>query len=260
MTEDAAERPPTADAADDRPSGDEITAETPVVAAVDRANTDSPATDSAPVESAPVESAPTKARRRGRPKAAAKNLTPRQRRIKSAVEWLVVVAVALVVALGIRQFLFQPFWIPSGSMEDTLNVGDRVLVNKAAYRFHEVRRGDVVVFEQPDSWPLAPDVKDLIKRVVAIEGDEVTIRDCAVWLNGGKLIEPYVDDKCTEPATDVVDPDGDGAFTVPQDMLFVMGDNRTGSTDSRFNGFVPEDDVVGRAFVVIWPRSNWSWL
>jgi len=187
-------------------------------------------------------------------------VSARKRRIRSAVEWLVVVAVALVVAIGIRQYLLQPFWIPSGSMEDTLSVGDRVLVNKAAYRFHDIRRGDVVVFEQPKAWPLAPEVKDLIKRVIAIEGDEVTIRDCSVWLNGGKLIEPYTDGKCTEPATDVLDPDGNGSFTVPADMLFVMGDNRTGSTDSRFNGFVPEDDVVGRAFVVIWPRSNWRWL
>lgn len=183
-----------------------------------------------------------------------------QRRVRSLVEWLVVVAVALVVAFGIRQFLLQPFWIPSGSMEDTLDIGDRVLVNKAAYRFHDVRRGDVVVFEQPDSWPLSPEVKDLIKRVVAIGGDQVSIHDCSVWLNGNKMSEPYTDGKCTEPATEVLDPDGDGSFTVPAKMLFVMGDNRTGSTDSRFNGFVPESDVLGRAFVVIWPKSHWRWL
>lgn len=184
----------------------------------------------------------------------------RKKRIKSAVEWIAVIAVALVVALGIRQFLLQPFWIPSGSMEDTLDIGDRVLVNKAAYHFHGIRRGDVVVFEQPKSWPLSPDVKDLIKRVIAISGDEVEIHDCSVWLNGDKLAEPYTDGKCTEPATEVLDPDGDGKFTVPTDMLFVMGDNRTGSTDSRFNGFVPKGDVLGRAFVVIWPRSHWRWL
>lgn len=194
------------------------------------------------------------------PSTASAAAAKKRRRIKSAVEWLVVIAVALVVALGIRQFLLQPFWIPSGSMEDTLDVGDRVLVNKAAYRFHGIRRGDVVVFEQPKSWPLSPDVKDLIKRVIAIGGDTVAIRDCSVWLNGNKLLEPYTDGKCTEPATEVLDPDGDGTFTVPNGMLFVMGDNRTGSTDSRFNGFVPKGDVVGRAFVVIWPRSHWRWL
>ncbi|CAB4696056.1 MAG: signal peptidase I [Actinobacteria bacterium] len=182
------------------------------------------------------------------------------KKVKSLIEWVVVIVVALVVALGIRQFVFQPFWIPSGSMEDTLDIGDRVLVNKAAYRFHGVRHGDVVVFEQPDSWPLAESVKDLIKRVIAIPGDEVFIHDCSVWLNGGKLIESYTDGKCTEPAEAVLDPDGDGKFVVPDKMLFVMGDNRTGSTDGRFNGFVPKSDVVGRAFVVIWPRKHWGWL
>jgi len=182
------------------------------------------------------------------------------KKVKSLIEWLVVIVVALVVALGIRQFVFQPFWIPSGSMEDTLGIGDRVLVNKAAYRFHGIRHGDVVVFEQPESWPLAESVKDLIKRVIAIPGDEVFIHDCSVWLNGGKLIESYTDGKCTEPAEAVLDPDGDGKFVVPDKMLFVMGDNRTGSTDGRFNGFVPKSDVVGRAFVVIWPRKHWGWL
>ncbi|CAB4827162.1 MAG: signal peptidase I [Actinobacteria bacterium] len=182
------------------------------------------------------------------------------KKVKSLIEWVVVIVVALVVALGIRQFVFQPFWIPSGSMEDTLGIGDRVLVNKAAYRFHGIRHGDVVVFEQPESWPLAESVKDLIKRVIAIPGDEVFIHDCSVWLNGGKLIESYTDGKCTEPAEAVLDPDGDGRFVVPDRMLFVMGDNRTGSTDGRFNGFVPKSDVVGRAFVVIWPRKHWGWL
>lgn len=182
------------------------------------------------------------------------------KRVKSIVEWLVVIGVALVVALGIRQFVFQPFWIPSGSMEDTLDIGDRVLVNKASYRFHDIRHGDVVVFKQPSTWPLGESVKDLIKRVIALPGDEVYIHDCSVWLNGNKLVEPYTDGKCTEPAESVLDADGDGKFVVPAKMLFVMGDNRTGSTDSRYNGFVPKKDVLGRAFVVIWPRKHWGWL
>ena len=89
----------------------------------------------------------------------------KKRRTKGLVEWVVVIAVALIVALGVRQFLLQPFWIPSGSMEDTLGVGDRVLVNKASYRFHGIRHGDVVVFRQPDSWPLSEKVKHLITRM-----------------------------------------------------------------------------------------------
>lgn len=193
--------------------------------------------------------------------------TRRQRRtrrrskgMRAAVEWVAVIVVALLVALGIRQFLFQPFWIPTGSMENTLVAGDRVLVNKAAYRFHDIRRGDVVVFKRPDNWAVEQTVKDLIKRVIGIPGDEVTIRDCSVYVDGRRLVEPYVDDRCTEPASEVVDPDGDGTFSVPDGMVFVMGDNRTGSSDSRVNGFVPEDDVVGRAFVVMWPLKHWRWL
>lgn len=184
----------------------------------------------------------------------------RPKGVRAVVEWVAVIAVALLVALGIRQFLFQPFWIPTGSMESTLVAGDRVLVNKAAYRFHDIRRGDIVVFKRPDNWAVEQTVKDLIKRVIGIPGDNVTIRDCSVYIDGRRLVEPYVDERCTEPASEVLDPDGDGTFTVPEDVVFVMGDNRTGSSDSRVNGFVPQDDVVGRAFVLIWPLTHWRWL
>jgi signal peptidase I len=182
------------------------------------------------------------------------------RSLRSLIEWGVVIAIALLVALGVRTWVFQPFWIPSGSMENTLEVGDRVLVNKLSYRLHDFNRGDVVVFEQPDSWLLDDDIKDLIKRVIGLPGEEIRIADCAVYIDGRRLVEPYTQGRCTDPAYPVVDPDGDGAFVVPEDMLFVMGDNRTGSQDSRVHGFVPEGNVVGRAFVVIWPQGNWKWL
>jgi len=180
--------------------------------------------------------------------------------LRSLLEWGLVIAVALVVALLIRRWMFQPFWIPSGSMEDTLEVGDRVLVNKLSYHLHDFNRGDVVVFEQPDTWLLGDDIKDLIKRVIGLPGESVHIEECSVFIDGRKLVEPYTDEKCTEPPEPLVDPDGDGTVVVPDDMLFVMGDNRTGSQDSRYHGFVPQSDVVGRAFVIIWPKGNWSWL
>jgi signal peptidase I len=176
------------------------------------------------------------------------------------LEWGAVVLVALLAALGIRQWVFQPFWIPSGSMENTLDIGDRVLVNKLSYHLHPIHRGDVIVFSLPRSWNLGASVKDLIKRVIAVPGDTVYIHDCSVWVNDKKLNEPYTEGRCTEPATAVLDPTGSGRFTVPAKELFVMGDNRTGSSDSRFNGYVPESDVVGRAFVLIWPVGRWRWL
>jgi len=180
--------------------------------------------------------------------------------LRSAIEWAIVIGVALLVALGIRHWVFQPFWIPSGSMEDTLVVGDRVLVNKLSYHLHDIHRGDVVVFEHPANWELDDEVKDLIKRVIGLPGDTVKIEHCNVFIDGKQLIEPYTDGQCTEPASGVVDPDGDGQFVVPDDVVFVMGDNRGGSQDSRVHGYVPEDDIVGRAFVVIWPIGNWRWL
>jgi signal peptidase I len=182
------------------------------------------------------------------------------KRISRAVrEWILVIGGALVVALLIRTFLFQAYEIPSPSMVDTLNVGDRVLVNKLSYKFHDVHRGDVVVFKRP---PGEPDtkIKDLIKRVIGLPGERLAFKDCSVFVDGKKLDEPYVDDQCTDPPQATVDPDGDGSIAIPDGMLFVMGDNRGGSFDSRYFGPITEHSVVGRAFVIMWPIGDWSWL
>ena len=182
------------------------------------------------------------------------------RKVGRAVrEWILVIGGALVVALLIRTFLFQAYEIPSPSMVDTLNVGDRVLVNKLAYKVHDVHRGDVVVFKRPPGEP-DPQIKDLIKRVIGLQGETLVFRDCRVFVDGKALVEPYVDDQCTDPPQDTVDPDGDGSVTVPDGMLFVMGDNRGGSFDSRYFGPITESSVVGRAFVIMWPIGDWAWL
>jgi signal peptidase I len=183
-----------------------------------------------------------------------------QRKVGRAVrEWILVIGGALVVALLIRTFLFQAYEIPSPSMVDTLNVGDRVLVNKLSYKLHDVHRGDVVVFKRPPGEP-DPQIKDLIKRVIGLPGETLVFRDCRVFVDGKALVEPYVDDQCTDPPQDSVDPDGDGSVTVPDEMLFVMGDNRGGSFDSRYFGPITESSVVGRAFVIMWPIGDWAWL
>ena len=163
------------------------------------------------------------------------------------------------MALLIRTFLFQAYEIPSPSMVNTLNVGDRVLVNKLAYKFHDIHRGDVVVFKRPPGEP-DPKIKDLIKRVIGLPGETLVFKDCSVFIGGKKLDEPYVDQQCTDPPQTVVDPDGDGSITVPDGMLFVMGDNRGGSFDSRYFGAITEHSVVGRAFVIMWPVGDWAWL
>jgi signal peptidase I len=184
----------------------------------------------------------------------------RPRKVGRAVrEWVLVIGGALVVALLIRTFLFQAYEIPSPSMVDTLKVGDRVLVNKLSYKLHDIHRGDVVVFKRPPGEP-DPAIKDLIKRVVGLPGETLTFKDCQVFVGGKALVEPYADGQCTDPPQSNIDPDGDGIITVPSKMLFVMGDNRGGSFDSRYFGPITESSVVGRAFVIMWPIGDWAWL
>lgn len=178
-------------------------------------------------------------------------------------EWGLVIGIALLVAVVIRTFAIAPFYIPSDSMFDTLSTDDRILVNKLSYRLHDVHRGDVVVFEKPPGVNFgSDDVEDLIKRVIGVPGDVLAFRDCSVFVNGQRLQEPYTDGECTDPVGPSVDTDGDGEVVVPAESYFVMGDNRrpNQSFDSRYWGFVDDDLIVGRAFVVIWPKGNWRWL
>ena len=184
---------------------------------------------------------------------------------RSVIEWIAVIGGALIVALIIKTFLIQAFYIPSGSMETTLDIGDRVLVNKLSYRVHDVNRGDLVVFEanegagdcgQPVSDAAASasesGIKDLIKRVIGLPGDTINCKGGVLYRNGNPVKEPYLDPGTkTESCT---------RTTVPQGELFVMGDNRENSQDSRVFGPIERSDVVGRAFVRIWPLNHTGWL
>jgi signal peptidase I len=171
----------------------------------------------------------------------------------------------------IKTFLVQPFWIPSESMLDTIHVNDRVMVNKLAYRLGEPERGDVVVFRDPGQPEIEESIPeavirsvleavgirvrgrdDLIKRVVGLPGETVTISDNQVHIDGAALSEPYVFDGANMS--------DDGPFTVGEDEVFVMGDNRQFSLDSRRFGNISYEAVVGRAFVIIWPISNFGGL
>jgi signal peptidase I len=167
--------------------------------------------------------------------------------LRSLIEWGVVIGGALVVALVIQATLFQAFYIPSESMESTLVEGDRVLVNKLDDSVGDISRGDVVVFERPPNEPPS-EVHDLIKRVVGLPGDTVEGRDGVVYINGEPLDESYLDvGTITSPFE---------AVTVPEGHLFVMGDNRGNSRDSRFFGTIDGDLLVGRAFVIVWPLGR----
>ena len=181
---------------------------------------------------------------------------------RNALEWVAVIAGAVLIAVVIRTFVLQTFWIPSPSMSPTLVENDRVLVNKLSYRFHDVNRGDVIVFERPPTEP-PNEVKDLIKRVVGLPGDRVSIIDGTVRIDGEVLDEPYVqglqtiyDGSCTQPTVDMTGLDTEEGWVVPEGNLFVMGDNRVNSHDGRCFGPIDEDLVVGRAFFIMWPPGH----
>jgi signal peptidase I len=173
------------------------------------------------------------------------------------------VPIAVIAALLIKSFVFQAFYIPSGSMQPTLQIGDRVLVNKLSYDLHDVHRGDIVVFEAPAS-ARTDGIKDLVKRVIGLPGDTVTYAGGSVLINGRRLEEPYLPTGTTTQALDGANtpprcgspPDGQPGCVVPKGRLFVMGDNRGASKDARVFGPIRESTIVGRVFVRIWPLDT----
>jgi signal peptidase I len=188
----------------------------------------------------------------------------RDRTKRLVIEWVVLIGAAVIIAFLIKTFLFQAFYIPSASMEPTLKIGDRVLVNKLSYDFHDVHRGDIVVFKAPPT-AQSGGIKDLVKRVIGLPGETVTGRQDGLYINGRRLREPYlprgtptdiraVPPGCSRPA------DGSLGCVVPAGEVLVLGDNRTESKDGRVFGPIKESSIVGRVFVRIWPVDSLSFL
>ena len=185
------------------------------------------------------------------------------RMMRTLLEWIAVAVGALAVALLIKAFLLQAFYIPSSSMESTLIEGDRVLVNKLSYTFGDPSRGDIIVFEKPPN--ASGDINDLIKRVIALPGETLSLRDGDVYIDGVRLEEGgyLADDVGTFPLNAIPNCDNtpvNDTCTVPADRVFVMGDNRGGSTDSRRFGPIETDSIVGRAFLKVWPLTDLGFL
>ncbi len=222
---------------------------------------------------------------------AADPFRPRRRRLWPLVrDVLVIIVIAVLVSFLVKTFLVRSFYIPSGSMEQTLQVQDRILVDELTPRFGGYDRGDVVVFRDPGGWlPTepspersvlveavdwvlalvgisAPDSKDhLIKRIIGLPGDHVVCCNALgqITVNGVPIDESsYLNLADGQNAPDVVEYD----VVVPEGSLWVLGDNRDASRDSRYNmdqpgkGFVPLDNVVGRAFLITWPLSRFGWI
>jgi signal peptidase I len=195
--------------------------------------------------------------------------------IRAAAELPLLVVFAILIAFLVKTFVAQPFSIPSESMVPQLEVGDRVAVSKLAYQLHDPRRGDVVVFDSPypneagdeddPSLPSRvlhgifesiglrqPSTSEYIKRIIGLPGDTVSGHDGKVWVNGRELLEPYL-----PPGMYTSD---FGPITVAAGELYVMGDNRTNSKDSRSFGPIDRDTVVGRAIARVWPPPRVAFL
>jgi signal peptidase I len=171
---------------------------------------------------------------------------PRPRRW--ILEWSVVLVVAVGLAVAVRAFVLQTYFIPSPSMEPTLLIGDRILVDKVSYHLHDVKRGDIVVFAKPPKEVADPSIKDLVKRVIGLPGDTVSSSGGRVYINGKPLHEPWL-----PPGTVTT---GIATQRIPPNEYFVMGDNRADSQDSRFFGPIPRSLIVGRVILRIWPFSR----
>lgn len=182
--------------------------------------------------------------------------------LRTLTEWLLVAVCALALALLIRTFLVQAYYIPSSSMEDTLREDDRVLVNKLSYRFGDIERGDVIVFSKPANAP--GNINDFIKRVIALPGETISFSNGQVLINGEAYDEPYVGRARTYVNGRLMDcanePPSADVCLVPDQTVFVMGDNREGSTDSRTFGPIEIDSIVGRAFIKLWPLGDMGFL
>jgi len=181
----------------------------------------------------------------------------------------ILVGVAILVAVLVRAFVLQTFYIPSPSLEHSLNVLDRVLVNKLVYDFREPRRGEIVVFKAPTDWQSGTEGEDFIKRIIGVGGDHVVCCDDRnrITINGRSLPEPYI----YRDADGTQDPAADEPFdvTVPAGRLWVMGDHRSASGDSLEHweqtqsideATINADEVVGRAFTIFWPVNRATWL
>jgi signal peptidase I len=160
-------------------------------------------------------------------------------------DWSETIVVAFVLALIIRAFFIQVFWIPSSSMEPSLDIKDRIVVDKISYHFRQPKRQEVVVFREVA--PKEAPKRDLIKRLMGLPGETLEVKEGIVYIDGKKIEETH---PLNQDFSDF------GPITIPKDKFFVMGDNRPASADSRYWGFLPKENLIGPAFLRIWPLNK----
>jgi signal peptidase I len=178
--------------------------------------------------------------------------TKSSRRTRWLLEWGAVLLVAVGVAVALRTFVVQTFYIPSGSMEPTLMVGDRIVVDKLSYDLHSVHRGDIIVFSRPPNEVGSPDVTDLVKRVIGLPGETVSGQQGRVDIDGKPLAEPWLPRGVTTTPF--------APITIPKGDYFVMGDNRGDSLDSRVFGPIRGSLIIGHVVSRIWPVTHFRFF
>ena len=177
---------------------------------------------------------------------------PRSRGVvRTLLSWVAYIAFIMVVVFLLQAFVVRPYTIPSGSMEDTIEVGDNVWSEKVSYYFRDIEQGDIVTFEDPETTG-----RTLIKRVIAVGGQTIDLIDGSVYVDGELLDEPYTNGKATEPLETASGVEITYPYTVPEGYIWVMGDNRTNSADSRYFGPVSVSSVTGRAALIYWPLNH----
>jgi signal peptidase I len=189
-------------------------------------------------------------------------VSKRKSRHKSLIEWGIVIVVAVLVSLLIRTFVFQTFYIPSGSMEPTLQIGDRIIVDKLAVEFGTIHTGDILVFKAPKAVATVcgDDVADLVKRVIATPGQSVKSVGNKIYVKDQGLNQPW--HLLKQPWSHVAEIGAKPISTtfVTANHYFMVGDNEPNSCDSRYWGLLPRSDVIGKAFVRIWPLHRAGFL
>lgn len=163
------------------------------------------------------------------------------------VEGFKTIGLSVFLAIGIRSFVAEARYIPSGSMEPTLQINDRLIIDKISYNFRQPQRGDIVVFSPTDALKQQNFKDAFIKRVIGLPGETVEVKGGRVYVNGQVLREQYIEE---EPEYSY------GPVTVPEDNYLVLGDNRNNSYDSHYWGFVPRENIIGRAIVRFWPPNR----
>lgn len=168
--------------------------------------------------------------------------------VREVLEWVLLLLLAWIISSLVRVYILDTRLVPTGSMLPTIQLEDRLIVDKLFFKFSPLKRGDVVVFHAP---PAADETDDLVKRIIGLPGETLEVRDGYVWINGQPLNEPYILERPNYTY---------GPVSIPPNSYFVMGDNRNNSKDSHFWGFLPKENITGKVLIRYWPLKTFGAL